>query len=193
MRNSARGQGVSSDTDETDLMLKIAKAVSSKLVRKVPWLCIDELTQAAFAEMWDRRFAYAGMNGAGLDHYLRTIAFRAVHREARARVCPVTADCWRAGPTKGLRGVQLEEVETDGDEELHERADRVRKVRARLTEILPRQDAVFILTVFGFDLPHDELAMAFDMTRHAVHQRTYRLRNVLKQDPVLRELLDESA
>lgn len=171
-------------------MSKIAKIVSYKLCRKVPWLCIDELTQAAFAEMWAERWRYEA-RGATLETFLWRVAARTAAREARARIAPVSGDLWRPAALKGLAAAELEEVEDVGDEELIERIDRIRKVRTRLTTILPRQDAVFVLAVVGFEMPADEAAHAFDMTPHAVHQRGYRLRNVLRRDPELRRLWRE--
>lgn len=178
------------DESELATMQKIASTAATRVVRFIPWLCSDDLSQAAMVEMWSQHDQW---DGSGAFHsYLWPIARSACAREARRRMAPVSGDCWRAGPMKGLRGVELtdlnERSQPAEQETYAAHAQFAARVRARLLAVLPRSEAVFILACQGAELSAEEAAYAFDMTPAAVRARTYRARKLLRNDPELRAL-----
>lgn len=177
------------DAEEIGIMRRVADQASGRVVRLIPWVCQDDLRQAALEAMWVQ---HDGWNGNGeFRAYLWPIATTACAREARRRMAPVSGDCWRVKPLKGLRGVEIEDGDLSqpaGQESDVSRAQTSHRVRRRILAVLSKPDAVFLLAYEGGELSAEDAGYAFDMTPDAVRARAYRARKLLRSDPELRAL-----
>lgn len=176
------------DPAELKQMVMIAGQASKKIVSMVPWLCSDDLAQAAMLAMW---LAQDGFDGRGSwEGFMLRVAIRACAREARHRMSPVSGDTSRVAPLKEMRGVEYEDQGCAQPEQevVVARARFTRAVRSRLVGLLSDSDAAFILAYQGHELSTEDAAEAFGMTQDAVKARSYRTRKRLREDPVLRAL-----
>lgn len=180
------------DPAELKQMVTIAGQASKKVVSMVPWLCSDDLAQAAILAMW---LAQDDFDGRGSwQGFMLRVAIRACAREARHRMSPVSGDVSRVAPLKGLRGVEYEDHGSTEPAQ-HEQVSKTRlsrAVRGRVVGLLSDSDAVFILAYQGHELSTEDAAEAFGMTQDAVKARSYRTRKRLREDPVLRALWTHS-
>ncbi len=182
------------DANEIVTMQKIAASAAARVVCRIPWLCADDLKQAALLEMLPRLDSWDG--SGSFVAYLWPVAKSACAREARRRMIPVSGDCWRVGPMQGLRGVELTElneaVTQPAQEQVTGRRAVIAKVRARILAVLRREDAVLILAMHAGELSAEDAAYAWDSTPNAIRARSYRIRKLLRADPVLLQLWEQS-